>query len=101
VPTIPSLFDAPSSVVVIVTVPAVGAVVSTVTKALVVESAVVEVFPAVSVTSAWILYVVCDVRPESVIAYGDDVLEEVPFVVHVPPLSVLTCTTTLAMPAPV
>jgi hypothetical protein len=36
-----------------------------------------------------------------VIAYGDEVLDEVPFVVHEVPSLVLTCTTTLAMPAPV
>lgn len=49
---IPSLLDDPSSVVVIVRVPTVGAVVSTVIFPLVVESAVVTVFPAVSVTRA-------------------------------------------------
>jgi hypothetical protein len=34
-----------------------------------------------------------------VIAYGDEVLDEVPFVVHEPPSLVLTCTTTLAIAA--
>ena len=52
VPMIPSLLDDPSSVVVIVRVPTVGAVVSTVIFPLVVESADVTVFPAVSVTRA-------------------------------------------------
>ena len=52
VPMIPSLAEDPSSVVVIVRVPTVGAVVSTVIFPLVVESADVTVFPAVSVTRA-------------------------------------------------
>ncbi len=49
---IPSVGDVPVSVDVIVSVPAVGAVVSTVIRPLVVESAVVVVMPAVSVTRA-------------------------------------------------
>ena len=49
---IPSLADDPSSVVVIVSVPTVGAVVSTVIFPLVVDSADVTVLPAVSVTKA-------------------------------------------------
>ena len=49
---IPSLPDDPVSVEVMVRVPAVGAVVSTVIRPFVVESAAVEVMPAVSVTRA-------------------------------------------------
>ena len=51
VPMIPSLFNDPSSVVVIVSVPTVGAVVSTVTSAGD-ASVAVAVIPAVSVTTA-------------------------------------------------
>jgi hypothetical protein len=51
VPMIPSLFDDPSSVVVIVRVPTVGAVVSTVTSAGD-ASVAVDVIPAMSVTTA-------------------------------------------------
>ena len=66
VPMIPSLDNKPSSVVVIVSVPAVGAVVSTVIRPLVVERTVVVVMPAVSVTSARTEYVVPLVRLASV-----------------------------------
>ena len=54
---IPSDGDVPVSVDVIVSVPAVGAVVSTVIRPFVVESAAVEVMPAVSVTRARTEYV--------------------------------------------
>ena len=63
---IPSLDNKPSSVVVIVSVPAVGAVVSTVIRPFVVERTVVVVMPAVSVTSARTEYVVPLVRLASV-----------------------------------
>jgi hypothetical protein len=95
VPMIPSDGDAPSSVVVIVRVPTVGAVVSTVIFPLVVESADVTTLPAVSVTRARTLYVVPLVRPASVAVYGAGDDADVPLVVHVVPPSLLTWITTL------
>ena len=90
VPMIPSLSAEPSSGVVIVRVPTVGAVVSTVILPLVVESAEVAVLPAVSVTRARMEYVVPLVRPASVAVYGADDDAEVPFVVQFVPPSLLT-----------
>jgi len=99
VPMIPSDGDAPPSVVVIVSVPAVGAVVSTVIRPFVVESAAVEVMPAVSVTSARTEYVVPLVKLASVAVYGADDDADVPLVVHVVPPSLLTWITTLEIAA--
>ena len=99
VPMIPSLADDPSSVVVIVRVPTVGAVVSTVIFPLVVDSADVTVLPAVSVTRAWIEYVVPLVKLASVAVYGADDDADVPFVVQFAPPSLLTWITTLEIAA--
>ena len=99
VPMTPSLAEDPSSVVVIVRVPTVGAVVSTVIFPLVVESADVTVLPAVSVTKAWIEYVVPLVKLASVAVYGADDDADVPLVVHVVPPSLLTWITTLEIAA--
>ena len=96
---IPSLAEDPSSVVVIVRVPTVGAVVSTVIFPLVVDSADVTVLPAVSVTKAWIEYVVPLVKLASVAVYGADDDADVPLVVHVVPPSLLTWITTLEIAA--
>jgi hypothetical protein len=68
---IPSDGDVPVSVDVIVSVPAVGAVVSTVIRPFVVDSACVEVMPAVSVTSARTEYVPFVVNAgDAVTVYG-------------------------------
>ena len=66
---------------------------------LVVDSADVTVLPAVSVTKAWIEYVVPLVKLASVAVYGADDDADVPFVVHVAPPSLLTWITTLEIAA--
>ena len=99
---IPSVGDVPVSVDVIVSVPAVGAVVSTVIRPFVVESAVVVVMPAVSVTNARTEYVPFVANAgDAVTVYavaGEVGAVKVALSVQVDP-SVLTCSTTLATAA--